>query len=379
MKIVLVLCMPFFILSALACEVKNDKPILNEKAVVQEAVIDSDINKKDAVVKDKLETEEAEIKEPVAKPSAQTSKVIEVKETSTPVEVVKQTSKQVKEKNKEQNLDAKPIKAADRKVNKEPETDSKPKESELSFVPENTIPSEHSQVVEEVASGSEAEKEETKEPLKQNTWMHKDFDDLLKKYVTKAGKVNYKGLSGVSDKLDGYLSMLSRTDISSLGKNEKLVFWINAYNAFTIKKILDNYPLASITDLDGGKPWDVKWIDLDGRQLSLNNIENDIIRPQFSEPRIHFAVNCAAKSCPPLMNRAWKASTLEADLTTQTKAFLSDGSYNTITSSSAAISKIFEWYAEDFSDLGAFLSKYSTFQGSSSDITYKEYNWSLNE
>lgn len=371
MKVVVISCLPFFILSAFACEVKNEKPTVIEKPVMQKAVIEPDVNEENIV-----EVEKVEITEPETEPSTKAEEIKEATKAAIPTaKEVKQTSEQVTEKVKEQKSNSIPT----RETPKEPKADSKPKESELSFHPENEIPSEHPQVVEEVGARSDTKDEETKEPANQNTWMHQDFDDLLAKYVTKAGKVNYKGLKGELAKLDGYLDQLGSADISSLGKDDKLVFWINAYNAFTIKKILNNYPLGSITDLDGGKPWDVKWIDIDGRKLSLNNIENDIIRPEFSEPRIHFAVNCAAKSCPPLMNRAWKSSTLEADLSAQTKAFLSNGSYNTISAGSASVSKIFEWYAEDFADLSAFLSKYSIFQGSKSDITYQEYDWSLNE
>lgn len=208
---------------------------------------------------------------------------------------------------------------------------------------------------------------------------HTKFEALLSKYVSAAGKVNYKGIKSEATKLDEYLTQLENTDVPSLSKKEKLAFWINAYNAFTVKKIVDNLPVASITDLDGGKPWDVKWIKLNNKTLSLNNIENDIIRPTFKEPRIHFAVNCAAKSCPPLLAQAWTASNLESNFEKQTLAFINNGSYNQINADNPKVSKIFEWYAVDFGDLISFINKYSTVKiNKSATVGYSDYDWALN-
>ena len=166
--------------------------------------------------------------------------------------------------------------------------------------------------------------------------------------------------------------------MNGLGRKEQLAFWINAYNAFTIKKIIDNYPLQSITDLDGGKPWDAKWIKLDGRTLSLNNIENDIIRPTYNEPRIHFAVNCAAQSCPPLLNKAWTPGNMEKYFDSQAKNFINNAKYNEL-GSNPKVSKIFEWYGKDFGDLKAYLNKYASSKiPADATIGYKDYDWSLN-
>ncbi len=209
---------------------------------------------------------------------------------------------------------------------------------------------------------------------------HGNFDAILRKYVASNGDVNYAGIKADQAALKSYLGELEAADISTMSRKEKLAFWINAYNAYTIKLITDNYPLGSITDLEGGKPWDKKWIKLNGKTLSLNNIENDIIRPQFNEPRIHFAVNCAAKSCPPLLNRAWTAKNMEANFEKQTKAFVNSSSFNQIGGSSATVSKIFEWYAVDFGDLITFLNKYSSTKlDAGASISYKDYNWSLNK
>jgi len=216
-------------------------------------------------------------------------------------------------------------------------------------------------------------------PKKKPPHLHQVYNGLLSKHVSSGGSVNYDGLKKDEATLDGYLERLSTTSLIGKTKDERLAFWINAYNAFTLKKILNNYPVKSITDLDGGKPWDVKWIKLDGQNLSLNNIENDIIRPQFKEPRIHFAVNCAAKSCPPLLNKAWTAKNLEANFEKQTKAFV-NSAHNKISPDQLQLSKIFEWYGEDFSSVEKFIRKYSdTAVNPGATISYLDYDWSLNQ
>ncbi len=207
---------------------------------------------------------------------------------------------------------------------------------------------------------------------------HKAFDALLRKHVSSAGSVNYAGFKSDVSKLDAYIAILAANPVQdSWSRNDKLAYWINAYNANTIKLIVNNYPVAKITDLEGGKPWDKKWIKLGSKTYSLNNIENDIIRPQFKEPRIHFAVNCAAKSCPTLMNKAWLPNNLESDFAKMTKAFVNNSNYNDISSSGASVSKIFEWYGEDFGDVKAFINKYSNTK-INGDLKFKEYDWSLN-
>ncbi len=210
---------------------------------------------------------------------------------------------------------------------------------------------------------------------------HASFDKLLRKHVTGSGKVNYEGFKADIKEFDAYLSRLSSAEpVPSWSKQEKLVFWINAYNAFTIKKILNSYPLESITKLDKGKPWDVVWIKIGGNKYSLNNIENDIIRKQFSEPRIHFALNCAAKSCPPLLNRAWTATKLEVDLTARTKLFINDPGQNSISAKGMKVSKIFDWYKADFGNLVEFINKYSiTKVVKGTKASFTEYDWTLNK
>lgn len=211
--------------------------------------------------------------------------------------------------------------------------------------------------------------------------LHDLFDKVLQEYVSASGKVNYAGLKSHPRKLTVYLKMLADNPVeTSWSRNKKLAYWINAYNAFTIKRILDNYPLNSIMDLDNGKTWDVKWIKLGGKTYSLNQIEHEIIRPQFKDARIHFAVNCAAKSCPPLYNKAYTEENVNRYLEKRTIQFINDNKYNSISTKKAEISKIFEWYQEDFGDLITYLNKYLKQEDISkkAKVSFKEYDWSLN-
>lgn len=205
------------------------------------------------------------------------------------------------------------------------------------------------------------------------------YDALLRKYVSTDGRVDYRAMKSKVSDLDQYLDWLEEQKPSAMTRDEALAYWINAYNAFTIKFILDKYPVSSITELDGGNPWDVKRIKLDGRTLSLNQIENEIIRPQFNEARIHFAVNCAARSCPPLMNKAWTAQSLEEDLERQTRQFINNSKFNVISSGSVKISKIFEWYASDFDGLISYLNRYTNRRvNDDARVEYLDYDWALN-
>ncbi len=210
---------------------------------------------------------------------------------------------------------------------------------------------------------------------------HTLWDQVLKQIVSANGNVNYDALHKSPSKFNEYISYLNNNPVqSSWSPRDQLAYWINVYNAFTVKLIIDNYPVNRITDLHGGKPWDVKWISLREKKYSLNQIENEIIRPVFKEPRIHFAVNCAAKSCPPLLNRAWTATNLEQNFQKQTSRFLNNPTFNIVESDKLQLSKIFEWYAEDFGDLISFIKPYvkNVNIKPNAQITYLEYNWSLN-
>lgn len=220
---------------------------------------------------------------------------------------------------------------------------------------------------------------------------HETFDLLLKKYVSDKGFVNYAGFRKEQKEFSKYQDLISNNaPASNWSKNEKLAYWINAYNAFTIQLILDNAEqnITSIKDI-GSKikipfvntPWDVKFIAIGGKKMDLNYIEHGIIRKEFKEPRIHFALVCAAKSCPPLRNEAFTAGRLDAQLNSQAEKFINDNSKNSVSANSAEISKIFDWYGMDFKPLPLIevLNKYAkTKMSKKGKITFKTYDWTLN-
>jgi Protein of unknown function, DUF547 len=206
------------------------------------------------------------------------------------------------------------------------------------------------------------------------------YDSLLQKYVSSNGDVKYKALQAERAILDSVVAQFQAVaPQKEWSKNERLAYWINAYNLFTVQLIVNNYPVKKITNLDGGKTWDVKRIEIEGKKYSLNQIENEILRPQFKDARIHFAINCAAESCPPLHNRAFTAENVQSLLDKRTRKFIRS-SANTLTESNIKISKIFDWYSSDFGDIVTFLNKYASVKiKTDAKVEYKEYIWNINE
>ena len=219
----------------------------------------------------------------------------------------------------------------------------------------------------------------TKIENNQQDFGHSGFNSLLNKVVSSNGVVDYQLLQTSVSELNAYCKLLENNAPSGdWSKNERLAYWLNAYNAYTLKLIVDNYPLQSIMDLDGGKPWDKKWIKLDSKTLSLNDIEHEIIRPTFGDARIHFAVNCAAKSCPPLANFAFTGRNVNTKMEELTKKFI-NSSANEITADRIVISKIFDWYAKDFGNRIDFINKYSDIKiDPKAKVKFMDYDWRLN-
>ena len=212
---------------------------------------------------------------------------------------------------------------------------------------------------------------------------HDEWNTLLAKHVSSDGWVDYAGFKSDQAKLETYLNRLKKqVPQNDWPRNERMAYWINAYNAFTIQLILNHMPLKSIMEVNGGKAWDLKFIELDGKKISLNTIEHDILRAKFKDPRIHFAVNCASVSCPRLLNAAFTGQELEKQLEKMAKSFVNNNQKNKIQPSRIQISKLFEWYADDFTKSGTlidYLNTYSTSKiQSSATITYLDYDWNLN-
>ncbi|MDT0558511.1 DUF547 domain-containing protein [Ichthyenterobacterium sp. W332] len=211
---------------------------------------------------------------------------------------------------------------------------------------------------------------------------HELWSELLEKHVSNKGKVNYIGFKRDYKDLKIYIMMLKMgySKIDEYSKDNKLAYWINAYNALTIDLILRNYPVSSIKDIKD--PWKQRLWKFGDKWLNLDDIEHKIIR-KMGEPRIHFALVCAAVSCPKLYNKAFTAATLDEDLTKLTKEFLADTSKNNIAKDELKLSKIFSWFAKDFKENGSlidFLNNYTDIKISSkAKKRFNSYNWDLNE
>ena len=218
---------------------------------------------------------------------------------------------------------------------------------------------------------------------------HQQWDKLLRKHVNKTGLVNYKGFKNDKAELDSYLKLLSiSAPQKSWSKDDQKAYWINAYNAFTVALILKHYPVKSIKDIAGSiykinTPWDIKFITIGGQKYDLNNIEHKILRNQFDDPRIHFALVCASISCPRLRDEAFTGSGINAQLEDAGKEFLNDKSKNNIRADKADLSKYFSWYKGDFIKNGSlvdYVNKYSSTKiTSKTKIGSLDYNWGLNE
>lgn len=226
--------------------------------------------------------------------------------------------------------------------------------------------------------------------------LHAPFDSLLKAHV-KDGVVGYKGLKTEEAALDAYLAALDRTDPVSLKREEQLALWINAYNAFTLKLILRRYPgIASIKDIPDR--WELEDWSVGGKRYSLDHIEHKILR-KMGDPRVHFAIVCASKSCPDLAAEAYVPERLEAQLDAAARHFLADPNKGFRAEMkkglfggkkpTARLSKILDWFGEDFGkmegDRLSWIRPYLPTEGQGflkahpdPTLEYLDYDWSLN-
>ncbi|WNW01357.1 DUF547 domain-containing protein [Tenacibaculum sp. HL-MS23] len=211
------------------------------------------------------------------------------------------------------------------------------------------------------------------------------FNTLLKEHVNSTGFVDYKKLQKNEVKLDSYLSYLNKTTPQRNWSAAKTkAFWVNAYNAYTIKIILDNYPLKSILNIkkEGKDAWNIPFAKVGGKTYTLNHIEHQILRKNFNDPKIHVGVNCASGSCPQLGNFAFTEANYESKTNNLMKKFINDSSRNKISENDVQLSKIFEWFKGDFtkkSSLIDFINKYSnTKVDAKANVSFLKYDWSLN-
>lgn len=228
---------------------------------------------------------------------------------------------------------------------------------------------------------------------------HSAWDKLLSAYVVASPDgVNRFAYGRVSkaDKLalKSYLAKLQGVKVAVLAENAQRAFWINLYNALTIDVVLDRYPVATIRDisLGGGLfsvgPWKKELVGVEGRRLSLDAIEHEILRKQWRDPRVHYAVNCASISCPNLLGKAFTGATLEQMLTSGARAYVNHPRGARIVGGRLRLSSIFDWYRKDFgssdADVIAHISAYAEPAlkqelSRIKSIAGYDYDWSLNE
>ena len=226
------------------------------------------------------------------------------------------------------------------------------------------------------------------------TFDHSKFDQALKKYVDDKGLVDYNSIakdSGFSE----YVQSLQNARVEEFSRDGQLAFWINGYNAVTIDKVIKKKPKKSVRETFIPGVWTAtKFFTsrehiVAGKRLSQDDIEHEILRKQFKDPRIHFAIICASMGCPPLPRIAYTEENVQARLEEETRKYLNsprgtriDRAENTL-----HMSKLFDWFATDFIQKSgstlAFMQPYlheevRIFLERDPMISYLEYNWALN-
>ena len=227
---------------------------------------------------------------------------------------------------------------------------------------------------------------------------HTAWTRVLERHVVNDGAisvVDYAAIQADPSGLEHYVDLVTGVTpgrFDAWSEPQRLAFLINAYNALTVTLIVNNYPVASIKDLGGwlSSPWKQRFFTLLGKERHLDDIEHGIIRTAFDEPRIHFAVNCAARGCPPLRAEAYVASRLDAQLEDNTRLFLRDVRRNRYEDGTLRLSELFDWYESDFErhegSLKTFVAarltddpaEASVIAARKTRIRFLDYDWSLN-
>jgi hypothetical protein len=212
---------------------------------------------------------------------------------------------------------------------------------------------------------------------------HSAFDAILKATV-KDERVDYNAIKKDHlQQLNAYLDTLAKVDPSKLEKNEQLAYYINLYNASMIKAIVDRLKPGYSPSENNYGIFNEPLVRSNGKTMSLNDLENKVIRPTFKDPRIHVALVCGARSCPPILPRAYRADDLDATLDQNMKNFVSDKFRNPIDDGSKTLklSHIFDWYADDFGgkqNVPAFVGKVAGKDYSGYKVEFVDYSWDLN-
>ncbi|MFT5466277.1 MAG: hypothetical protein ACI8UO_001375 [Verrucomicrobiales bacterium] len=217
-----------------------------------------------------------------------------------------------------------------------------------------------------------------------NAGWREDYSNLLQKYATAEGVDYANWASNSTDKalLKSVVDAIAE-EIPSGSRNDKLAYYINAYNAWILFYFVDDHPRENNNAIKRGIFFSSNGPVIAGKKTSFSKLETDVIRAGFSEPRIHFALNCASRSCPPLLDRAYSGANLDAELTAQTEDFLNNNSLGLRLSGSgktAYISEIFKFFAEDFDDVKTFINQFRDAPlGPEVKIRFQDYDWSRND
>lgn len=255
-------------------------------------------------------------------------------------------------------------------------------QEEIASVPNDSLPKPESNTAFETAPSEVKPDATPKKVMVEDSPPNEEiWGRLLKKHVDDKGNVNYIGFKGDINELEAYLSHMAQNSPKSVwSKNEKLAYYINLYNAATVKLIVDHYPVKSIKDIPNR--WKKKWIKVGEGITSLNDIEHEVLR-QMNEPRIHFAINCASYSCPKLLNVPFTPQSMERLLSKTAVDFVNDKSRNKFENGSAQLSRIFKWYKGDFTEDATLLEYINQYLENpvdkSAKVVYLDYDWSLNE
>jgi hypothetical protein len=207
-----------------------------------------------------------------------------------------------------------------------------------------------------------------------------EADSFFQSYVS-GGGVDYALIKSQPTKLKSLVAKMEVMDLTGASANTKKAFWINAYNITTIKAIIANYPTKSPMDIGGF--FDTKKHKVAGRMITLNDIENKMIRPVYNDPRIHFVLVCAAKGCPPIYNRAYKPASLDQQLDARTKKAMNSTYFIRVKGAEkkVLISEIFKWYRVDFpKSLISYMNQYREKKiPADYKVGYYTYDWNLNQ
>lgn len=208
----------------------------------------------------------------------------------------------------------------------------------------------------------------------------------------RGGVVNYAGIKADMARLDATLALMAAENPEALARPDRVALYINAYNLWTIRLIMDHWPgISSIKEAGGflASPWKRSFVRLGGRTLSLDDIEHGILRGQYPDPRLHFVLNCASKSCPPLLSVPYRGEVLDAMLEERTRACLNDPAGARVGGGRLRLIRIFDWYAEDFGGRDGpwgFVRRFAgPTLGAALDAlaerrpVYDDYDWSLND